>query len=47
MAEHKPLRAFSPEDMKRRRARSIALALVLVAFIVIIFMTSVYKMAGH
>ena len=43
MAKNKPAAAFSPEDMKRRRGRSIATALALVAFIVIIFVTTVYK----
>ena len=46
MVERKPVLAFSPEDMKRRRSRSVALALVLVAFMVIIFITAIYKMSG-
>jgi hypothetical protein len=46
MIERKPVLAFSPEDMKRRRSRSIALALILVAFMVIVFITAVYKMSG-
>ena len=46
MAERKPVLAFSPEDMRRRRSRNIALALALLAFIVIIFVTAIYKMGG-
>jgi hypothetical protein len=46
VSERKPVVAFSQEDMKRRRGRSIALALALVAFIVIIFITAIYKMGG-
>ncbi len=47
MADKLPVKAFSPEDMKRRRQRSIVTALALVAFMVIIFITSVVKMGGH
>ncbi len=43
MVERKPVVAFSPADMKRRKTRAIAMALLLVAFIVIIFITTVYK----
>jgi len=47
MADKVPVKAFSPEDMKRRRQRSIVTAIALVAFMVIIFITSVVKMGGH
>ena len=43
MVERKPVVAFSPEDMKRRRMRAIAMALLLVAFMVIVFISTVYK----
>jgi hypothetical protein len=46
MGARKPVVAFSPEDMKRRRGRSIAMAIALIAFIAIIFITAVYKMGG-
>jgi signal peptidase I len=35
--------AFSPEDMKRRRTRSLVLAAILVGFIVLFFVTTIYK----
>ena len=41
-----PMKGFSPEDMKRRRSRSIATAIGLVIFMIIIFITSVFKMKG-
>jgi hypothetical protein len=37
------VQAFSPEDMKRRRSRSVALAVVLLALLVIVFITTIYK----
>lgn len=43
MVEHKPLIAFSPDDMKRRKTRAVFMALMLVALIVIIFVSTVYK----
>ncbi|MEO9167156.1 MAG: hypothetical protein ABI230_02010 [Aestuariivirga sp.] len=46
MAKKVPVKAFSPEDMKRRRSRSVAMALALVAFVVIIFITAIVKMKG-
>jgi hypothetical protein len=45
MAKNK-LAAFSPEDMKRRRGRSIATALALVALVIIIFITFLLRMSG-
>ena len=44
MADKNTIVPFSPEDMKRRRLRNIAVALALVAFMVIIFVTSIVKM---
>ena len=35
--------AFSPEDLKRRKTRAVFMALMLVALIVIIFVSTVYK----
>ena len=43
MVEHNPLISFSAEDMKRRKTRAIFMALMLVALIVIIFVSTVYK----
>jgi len=47
MADRKPVAPFSPEDMKRRKTRAVVMALLLVAFIVIIFITTVYKIKGQ
>lgn len=41
-----PMKGFSPEDMKRRRSRSIATAIALIVFMVIIFITTIVKMQG-
>ncbi len=43
MVERKTVIAFSPEDMKRRKSRALVLALVLIALMVIIFVSTVYK----
>ena len=43
MVERKPVIAFSPEDMKRRKSRALAMAFLLMAFMVIIFVSTVYK----
>ena len=43
MAKRKPVVAFSPEDMKRRRTRAVIMALVLVAIMVMFFVTTIYK----
>jgi hypothetical protein len=41
----KPLpQAFTPEDLARRRRRSIALALVLVAMVVLFFITTIVRL---
>ena len=37
---------FSPEDLARRRKRSIALALVLVGLVVLFFVTTVVRLGG-
>ncbi len=37
---------FSPEDMARRRKRSIALALVLVGLVVVFFVTTIVRLGG-
>lgn len=42
--EQKP---FSPEDMSRRRKRSIALALVLGGLVVIFFVTTIVRLGGE
>jgi hypothetical protein len=38
---------FSPEDMARRRKRSIALALILAALVVLFFVTTVVRLGGN
>jgi hypothetical protein len=42
--EQKP---FSPEDMNRRRKRSIALALVLGGLVVLFFVTTIVRLGGE
>lgn len=37
---------FSPEDMRRRRKRSIALALVLLGLVVLFFVTTIVRLGG-
>ena len=46
MADRVPVKAFSPEDMKRRRSLSVAMALALIAFVVIIFIPAIFKLNG-
>ena len=43
MMQQKP---FSPEDMSRRRKRSIALALVLLGLVVLFFVTTIVRLGG-
>jgi hypothetical protein len=38
--------AFSPEDMARRKRRSIALALILVGMMVLFFVTTLVRLGG-
>jgi hypothetical protein len=44
MAE--PVQPFSPEDMARRRKRSIVLAIVLAALMVIFFVSTLVRLGG-
>jgi hypothetical protein len=37
---------FSPEDMRRRRKRSIALALILLGLVVLFFVTTIVRLGG-
>jgi hypothetical protein len=37
---------FTPEDLARRRRRSIALALLLVAMVALFFITTVVRLGG-
>jgi hypothetical protein len=37
---------FSPEDMSRRRTRSIALALVLAGLVILFFVTTIVRLGG-
>jgi hypothetical protein len=47
--EQKPILAFSPEDLKRRKKRATVMAVCLAALLVIIFITTVVKIyqAAH
>lgn len=38
---------FSPEDMARRRKRSIALGLFLLGLVVLFFVTTIVRLGGH
>ncbi len=38
---------FSPEDLNRRRKRSIALALVLAGLVILFFVTTVVRLGGE
>jgi hypothetical protein len=37
---------FSPDDMSRRRKRSIALALVLAGLVILFFVTTIVRLGG-
>jgi hypothetical protein len=39
----KPMVPFSPEDLKRRRRRALVMALCLVGFIVLFYVTTLVK----
>lgn len=41
------IKPFGPEDMARRRKRAVALALVLVALVVLFFVTTVVRLGGN
>ena len=49
MTELKPVAAFSPEDLQRRKKRSTVMALCLAALLVIVFITTIVKIyqAAH
>ena len=38
---------FSPEDLARRRRRSIALAFILAGLVVLFFVTTIVRLGGH
>jgi hypothetical protein len=42
-----PVQPFSPEDLARRRRRNIALALALVGFAVLFFVSTLVRLGGH
>jgi hypothetical protein len=44
---HMEIKPFGPEDMARRRKRAIALALVLVALVVLFFVTTLVRLGGN
>jgi accessory gene regulator protein AgrB len=46
MTGQKPVVAFSPEDMKRRKKRSVYLALLLAAMMVLFFVTTLVKIGA-
>jgi hypothetical protein len=37
---------FSPDDLARRRRRSIALALILVGLVILFFVTTIVRLGG-
>jgi uncharacterized membrane protein len=37
---------FSPEDLARRRRRSVALALILLALVALFFVTTIVRLGG-
>lgn len=43
MTTPKPVVPFSPEDLKRRRKRAVVMALCLVGFIVLFYVTTLVK----
>jgi hypothetical protein len=47
MSVEKPGPAFSPEDLKRRRRRSLVMALCLVGFAVLFYVTTIVRIGGH
>ena len=47
MEAKKPIIAFSPEDLKRRRSRAKVMAWCLVALIVLFFITTMVQMGGN
>jgi hypothetical protein len=42
-----PLQPFSPDDLKRRRRRSIMLALALLALVAIFFISTMVRLGGN
>ena len=47
MEEKKPVVAFSPEDLKRRRKRATVMAWCLVALIVLFFITTLVHLGSN
>jgi hypothetical protein len=47
VTERKLPEAFTPEDMARRRRRSIAMAVVLVAMVVLFFVSTLVRLGGQ
>lgn len=45
MSGQKPVTPFSPEDLKRRRKRALIMALCLVGFIALFYITTLVKIA--
>jgi hypothetical protein len=46
MTERRTVQAFSPEDLARRRKRSIAMAIGLGVLMVLFFITTIVRMGG-
>ena len=46
MEEKKPVIAFSPEDLKRRRGRAKVMAWCLAALMVLFFVTTLVNLGG-
>ncbi len=47
MTEKTPVVAFSPEDMARRRKRSIVLAIILVGLMAIFFVSTLVRLGAN
>jgi hypothetical protein len=47
MADKQPVVAFSPDDMARRRKRSIVLAFMLVALMVLFFVSTLVRLGAN
>jgi hypothetical protein len=49
VTEQKPITAFSPEDLKRRKKRATVMAWCLTGLLVIVFITTIVKIyqAAH
>lgn len=42
-----PVQPFSPDDLKRRRRRSVIMAVALVALMVVFFVSTLVRLGGN